>query len=118
MFVSFLTEECLKERASWVFFFFFFGFFAGKELRSADLNPHVVQDSKQDVWGYLVCTAGEGDSPRKTSMVKSSFSAPLGECCRHQGGQWHPQSVLWGPGVAAPCTPPFLTGSRFEQRPC
>ena len=37
-----------------------FFFFAGKQLRSADLNPHVVRDSKQDVWGYLVYTAGEG----------------------------------------------------------
>ena len=82
-------------------FFFFFGFFAGKELRSADLNPHVVQDSKQDVWGYLVYTVGgEGGSPRKTSIVKNSFSASLGECCHHQGRQWHPQSVLWGPWVS------------------
>ena len=100
MFISFLTEECLKERASWVFLLLllFFFFFAGKQLRSADLNPHVVWDSKQDVWGYLVYTAGDGGRPRKTSIVRNSALGLL--------------------GVWAPCTPPFLRGSRFEQRPC
>jgi len=56
-------------------FFFFFGFFAGKELRSANLNPHVVQDSKQDVWGYLVYTEGEGgQSSQNIHCEKQLFS--------------------------------------------
>ena len=69
-----------------LFFFSFFGFFAGKQLRSADLNPHVVRDSKQKVWGYLVYPAGKGGSTRKTFIVRNSFSACLGECCHQQGG--------------------------------
>ncbi|MXQ95980.1 hypothetical protein E5288_WYG020267 [Bos mutus] len=46
-------------------------------IADGDKSVGGEEDSKQDVWGYLVYTAGEGGSPRKTSIVKNSFSASL-----------------------------------------